>query len=74
MARSSPRLGEARSSHTSLCPNIAVCLWLSCWLVFRLGMLSLSRNSEGEDNVFPCPDPQSIDWVPANDVPYTLLA
>eukprot|EP01043_Picozoa_sp_COSAG02_P004856 COSAG02_NODE_129_length_34796_cov_26.576015_12_plen_74_part_00 len=73
MARSSPRPGEARSSRASL-RSIAVCLWLSCWLVFWLGMLSLSRNSEGEDNVFPCPDPQSIDWVPANDVPYTLLA
>jgi hypothetical protein len=36
-------------------------------------MLSLSHSGE-EEHVFPCPDPQSIDWVPANDVPYTLLA
>jgi hypothetical protein len=27
-------------------------------------MLSLSHDGE-KDNVFPCPDPQCIDWVPA---------
>jgi hypothetical protein len=43
-------------------------------IMFWSGMLSLSHNTEGEDNVFPCPEPQSIDWVPAHDVPYTLLA